>query len=170
MSLRIALLGLLTTSGAASGYDLTKKFGVSINHVWQAQHSQIYPELVKMEADGLITVLEEGARGRKIYAVTEDGSRTLREWMLTFEPTAPPRSETALQTFLLPLLEPDEAIEVVTRLRTHFAGRLEQLEAIPAAPEGYQFGRFALQLGLAQVRAGLSWADSVIDQLKASSR
>ncbi|MFI6323569.1 PadR family transcriptional regulator [Nonomuraea sp. NPDC050556] len=170
MSLRIALLGLLTTAGAASGYDLTKKFGVSINHVWQAQHSQIYPELVKMEADGLITVLEEGARGRKIYAITEDGSRTLREWMLDFHPTAPPRSETALHTFLLPLLETDEAIEAVTRLREHFATRLAQLESIPPAPEGYRFGQFALQLGLAQSRACLEWADGVIDQLKASSR
>jgi DNA-binding PadR family transcriptional regulator len=64
MSLRMALLGLLSVKGPASGYDLAKKFELSLNHVWQAGHTQIYPELVKMAADGLVDAGSEGARGR----------------------------------------------------------------------------------------------------------
>lgn len=170
MSLRIALLGLLTASGPASGYDLAKRFEKSLNHVWQAQHSQIYPELVKMAADGLVDVEAEGARGRKIYAVTHEGSATLRSWMVDHEPFMAIRSEMALQTFLLPLVDHDEAIMVMERIKRHFAAKLATMESIRPFDGKPEFGRYALQLGLAQARAGLEWAESVISQLKASSR
>lgn len=169
MSLRIALLGLLKASGPASGYDLAKKFEHSLNHVWQAQHSQIYPELVKMAADGLIAVEAEGARGRKIYALKQEGDEQLREWMLEHQASSSFRSETALQAFLLPVLDPEEAIAVVQRLRAQFVARQSVMECIPGSGKP-GFGRYALQLGLAQVKAGIEWADSVLDQLNASSR
>jgi PadR family transcriptional regulator AphA len=53
MSLRYALLALLRV-GPLSGYDLQKQFSLSVGHVWHAPDSQIYPELRKMEAAGLV--------------------------------------------------------------------------------------------------------------------
>jgi PadR family transcriptional regulator AphA len=168
MSLRIALLGLLSVSGPASGYDLTKKFELSVAHVWQAGHSQIYPELAKMTADGLVTVKSEGPRGRKIYTITPDGTAELRTWLVEHTPSAPARSEFGLQAFLLPLLEPDEALAVLERMRAYYEARLSELESIrPARHEPEQrsrLGMFALDLGLRQVRAGVEWAaDSIVE-------
>ncbi|MEV4076447.1 PadR family transcriptional regulator [Nonomuraea fuscirosea] len=162
MSLRIALLGLLSAVGPASGYDLTKKFELSLNHVWQAGHTQIYPELVKMAADGLVRAEAEGARGRKTYTVTEEGRRQLRGWMVEHVPASTIRSEIALQAFLLPLLERDEAIEVIECIRAGFAERLASLDCKPAGV----FGQYALNLGIAQARAGLEWADETLTALR----
>lgn len=174
MSLRIALLGLLTAYGSASGYDLTKGFERSVAHVWQAGHSQIYPELAKMTADGLVTVEAEGARGRKIYSITPEGRAELRAWLIGHDPTGPTRSEVALQAFLLPLLEPREALDVLERLKSHMEHKLAELEALRASkqaastPErtsGVRFGDLALDLGLRQVRTSLQWADDAIAQI-----
>ena len=60
MSLRHALLDLLAGE-PMSGYDLARLFSVSLGNVWPAQHSQIYPELAKLSADGLS---RRPARGR----------------------------------------------------------------------------------------------------------
>lgn len=175
MSLRIALLGLLTAYGPASGYDLTKSFEKSVAHVWQAGHSQIYPELAKMTADGLVTVEAEGARGRKIYAITPEGAAELRAWLVEHDPTGPPRSEMALQAFLVPLLEPGEALVVLERMRAHGRRKLAELEALQAAkramsvPEGkigVKFGNLALDLGLRQTRTALQWAEDAIAEIE----
>jgi PadR family transcriptional regulator, regulatory protein AphA len=83
MSLRNALLALLRV-GPLSGYDLQKQFSVSVGHVWHAPDSQIYPELRKMEAEGLVEG-EEQARGergtRRVYHVTEAGEKAFLDWM-----------------------------------------------------------------------------------------
>ena len=42
----------LYATGPASGYDLAKSFERSLNHVWQAGHTQIYPELVRWPPTG----------------------------------------------------------------------------------------------------------------------
>ena len=164
MSLRIALLGLLTADGPASGYDLTKKFERSINYVWQAGHSQIYPELAKMAADALITVEAEGARGRKIYTVTREGEDELRRWLIERTPAIPARSENALQAFLLPLLDPAEGLAVLDRMVAQTRARLEELESLRASmpPDSCEamerLGTFALDLGIRNLGGLLGWA------------
>ncbi|HUR02070.1 MAG TPA: PadR family transcriptional regulator [Nonomuraea sp.] len=164
MSLRIALLGLLDATGPASGYDLAKSFEQSLNHVWQAGHTQIYPELVKMDADGLVAVESEGARGRKLYAITPEGASRLRSWLVEREPTSATRSEVALQAFLLPLLDREAAIAVVERIRARFAERLSVLECKPR--DTSRFGKYALSLGLTQGHAALAWADETLAELR----
>jgi len=83
MSLRYALLALVRV-GPLSGYDLQKQFAVSVGHVWHAPDSQIYPELRKMEHDGLVRG-EEQARGergtRRVYHITPEGERAFLDWM-----------------------------------------------------------------------------------------
>ena len=89
MSLRYALLALLTAQ-PMTGYDLAKSFGGSVGHVWQAPDSQIYPELRRMHADGLLDAedVRWGRAGTKTqYSITAAGVADLRRWMTT--PTAP---------------------------------------------------------------------------------
>jgi DNA-binding PadR family transcriptional regulator len=58
VSLRYALLALLT-SQPLTGYDVFKHFEQSVGYVWHAPDSQIYPELRRMEKDGLLSGVEE---------------------------------------------------------------------------------------------------------------
>ncbi len=85
MSLRYALLALLTAQ-PMTGYDLAKSFGGSVGHVWQAPDSQIYPELRRMHADGLLDAedVRWGRAGTKTqYSITAAGVADLRRWMTT---------------------------------------------------------------------------------------
>ncbi|GGL05287.1 PadR family transcriptional regulator [Planomonospora parontospora] len=173
MSLRMALLGLLTASGPASGYDLTKRFESSVNHAWHAGHSQIYPELAKMAADGLVTVGEEGPRGRKTYTVTEEGSRRLHDWLVTKEHFRPVRDEGALRAFLLPMLEPEESVPLLRREAGVYAARLAELEALEASKpreRETRFGRYALDLGIRQMRMMRDWAEETADRIERAAR
>jgi len=83
MSLRYALLALIRV-GPLSGYQLQKEFSLSVGHVWHARDSQIYPELRRMEKDGLIEGEEQlrGKRGtRRIYHITPQGEEDFLDWM-----------------------------------------------------------------------------------------
>ncbi|MFW0772267.1 PadR family transcriptional regulator [Paenarthrobacter nitroguajacolicus] len=83
MTLRSALLALLS-SGPLTGYDLVKQFSSSVGHVWHAPDSQIYPELRKMHAEGLLSSrpVPWGTRGatKTEYALTPAGEAALLEW------------------------------------------------------------------------------------------
>ena len=72
-----------------TGYTLAKQFDQSAAFVWHAPHSQIYPELRRLEAAGLIAGHEEsrGARGTKrAYALTGEGRAELRRWVAELSP------------------------------------------------------------------------------------
>jgi len=83
MSLRYALLALLTAQ-PMTGYDLAKAFHGSVGHVWHAPDSQIYPELRRMEKDGLVagTPVPWGTKGIKTeYRITPAGIAAFRAWI-----------------------------------------------------------------------------------------
>jgi PadR family transcriptional regulator AphA len=109
MSLRHAMLGLLA-SEPATGYELTRKFDKSLSNAWHASHSQIYPELAKLEGEGMVEVIAEGARRSKTWALTDAGREELRRWLVEVEPSRAQRSESALRAFMAPrLLAPEDA-------------------------------------------------------------
>src|SRR3954470_14899990 len=107
MSLRHAALGLLS-EGPASGYDLLKIFEISLANVWPATQSQLYGELGKLADAGFVTVVAEGPRGRKEYAITDAGRAELHRWLIEVEPTpVARRSDMLLRVFFLGVLEPE---------------------------------------------------------------
>jgi PadR family transcriptional regulator AphA len=101
------MLGLLALQ-PSTGYELTQRFDRSLRNAWHASHSQIYPELAKLEEAGLAEVVGEGARRSRTWAVTEAGREELRRWLMESEPHRAQRNETALRWFLVFLLEPAE--------------------------------------------------------------
>jgi DNA-binding PadR family transcriptional regulator len=124
MSLRHAIVGLLAVA-PSNGYELTRRFDDSLRHAWHASHSQIYPELAKLEQAGLIEVIGEGARGSRTYAATDAGREEVRRWVMQGEPDRAQRNATAVRWFLAFLLAPAER-------RAYFARELAHLEAADA--------------------------------------
>src|SRR5215207_713605 len=116
MSLRHALLGMLAVE-PGTGYDLARKFDVSLATAWHASHSQIYPELARLHEEGVLEVVGEGARRSRTYAVTAAGHEELRAWMLETEPVRTRRDETAVRWFLMALLEPQDRRVVIEKER-----------------------------------------------------
>lgn len=130
MSLRFALLAILRV-GPLSGYDLQKQFHQSVGHVWHAPDSQIYPELRKMEADGLIKGEEQtrGERGtRRVYHVTDAGERAFLEWMESPLDYQRVRDPAHLRAAYLESATAKAAREFLERHIAHWESELEQFE------------------------------------------
>ncbi|MGC0364291.1 DNA-binding PadR family transcriptional regulator [Rhodococcus sp. 27YEA15] len=93
MALRNAVLAALL-EGAASGYDLGKGFDASVANFWMATPQQLYKELERMAADGLIEtreVQQERRPNKRLHSITEAG----REALHTF--IAAPSKPTAIR-------------------------------------------------------------------------
>ena len=131
MSLRHAVLGLLAWK-PGTGYELTQSFDSSLSHAWHASHSQIYPELAKLEAEGLVEVVGEGPRRSKTWAVTDAGREELRRWLMETEPNRAQRNETALRWFLVFRLEPEQRRVVLERELAFVDAAAEQRRVLAA--------------------------------------
>jgi PadR family transcriptional regulator AphA len=172
VSLPHALLGLLAVE-PRSGYALTKAFEGDLGrYAWQVGHTSVYPELNRLAGEGLVEVAHEGARGSRTYAVTPAGRDELRSWLLT-----PPdsggrvRNEQVLRMFLLPALEPDDALFVLRQIAEKTAAQAAELRRIreesgsPARRDAAGFGLIAAEYGLRQFDAVHDWALWAIEQL-----
>jgi DNA-binding PadR family transcriptional regulator len=160
--LRHALLALIAEE-PRSGYDLARIFDRTLSHAWTAGHSQIYPELAKLRAAGLIEQSGSGPRERKPYRVTERGRDEVRRWLAEEPPARTFRDETVLRTFFLWLLEPEERRAFLTGERDYRADFLEEYmrlaeEGVFAGPVGLS-GRVALEFGIRYERMYVEWLD-----------
>lgn len=82
MSTKHVILALLDIA-PMSGYDLEKNLKISMNSLWAATYSQIYPALHKLEKAGLISGQSEqrGKRRKRIvYSLTSSGREELHDW------------------------------------------------------------------------------------------
>lgn len=169
MALRYALLGSLADH-PRTGYELQKHFQQSLAYAWPASHSQIYPELARLLEDGLIEQAGAGARNSKTYAVTEAGLDRLRSWLRETPPDRRVRSDAALRTFFLWLLEPDEAREQLEGERAYWQGVLDEFLRIEEEPTGRnkkaRTFRIALEGGIRTVEARLAWLGDAIAEIE----
>jgi DNA-binding PadR family transcriptional regulator len=158
MSLRHAVLGLLEVE-PSTGYELARKFDVSLANAWHASHSQIYPELAKLEEAGMVEVVGEGARNSRTFGITPAGREELRRWLVETEPNRAQRSETAVRWFLVALLDPADRRAVLERELEHaeaYSTMLrETAERIDAAG-GHAF-RPTVDLGLRTTTVMRDW-------------
>ena len=169
MSLRYGLLDLLAGE-PMSGYDLAQYFAESMGNVWPAQHSQIYPELAKLVAEGLIAQTGEGPRGRKVYQTTPAGIEALRAWLRETAPDYSVRYEALLRVFCLWVLPTDEALAHLQRDRTEYVRHLAQMEGIAtvdwAADPTTRASRLDHRVRPALLHALIEWIDWAADQIR----
>jgi PadR family transcriptional regulator AphA len=175
MSLRHALLGLLVDR-TGSGYDLMKLFDSSLANVWPATQSQVYGELNRLNTEGLIEVVSEGARGRKEYGLTGPGEEELRRWLIGSE-AKPQRSEALLKVFFLGVLPREQAVEHLLARAELAAGQRAALEKVDEVVDwGDDMfsanGRLALEYGLrlrAMEEEWARWAAKVVGKSGATN-
>ncbi len=106
--------------GSRTGYDVKQKIEFSTRFFWGASYGQIYPELKRLAAAGLVEA-EPDPRGgvkRTAYGLTPAGERALHEWLTDrghqlFEM----RDEALLKIFFGDLLTDDELLANVRERR-----------------------------------------------------
>ena len=75
MALRHAVLAALL-EGEASGYQLAKRFDVSVANFWSATSQQLYRELDRLEAEGLVRarlVRQQRRPDKRVFTLTDAG-------------------------------------------------------------------------------------------------
>jgi DNA-binding PadR family transcriptional regulator len=167
MSLRHAVLGLLAVE-PATGYDLAQRFDRSLANAWHAGHSQIYPELARLQEAGMAEVVGEGARRSRTWALTQRGHEELRRWMTETEPNRSQRNETAVRWFLLSLIAPADRRIVLERELAFAVAEIERLQAIADrldAASGAQPFRPTVDLGLRLNAVMCDWLRDQLDAL-----
>src|SRR5215210_3045226 len=104
------VLGLLR-HGPRSGYDIKVAVDGSTRFFWAASYGQIYPELRRLEAAGLVEGEDAptGGRRRRVYRLTPSGRTALVEWLLGRSVTIELRDESLLRLFFADALPREQA-------------------------------------------------------------
>ena len=147
-----------------SGYDLARVFSVSMANVWPAQHSQIYPELAKLLADGLIRQTGEGPRGRRIYQTSPAGLAELRSWLRDAEPDYSIRHPAQLRVFCMWALPTEEALALLDRDRAEYVRHLAQIDhalalASTGRPASSRASRLVIEFGRRFYALQIEWLE-----------
>jgi PadR family transcriptional regulator AphA len=133
VSLRNALLALLVVE-PMTGYDLSKRFQSTVAHVWHAPDSQIYPELKRMEREGLLEGQDVtwGRKGiKRIYHITELGTEAFKDWMNSNLSYPRDRDPMHLKVAYFEWAEPDSArSQLNAHIQNYISLREEWVDAI----------------------------------------
>jgi DNA-binding PadR family transcriptional regulator len=175
------LLSLLARA-TLSGYDLAREMRKPHTFFYGQGHvSQIYPELARLEAAGLVTVrtVEQQSRpDKKLYALSNEGLAKLRAWLVEPTPMTEPRSAFLIKAHSLWLADPALALLQFRERELYHQSLLEAYEAdlaeletqygdAIATLEGARFGDYlTLKRGVSYEHEHLAWLRWVITLLE----
>lgn len=117
MSIKYAILGMLSWK-PATGYELKKIFEDSSSMYWSGNNNQIYKSLLQIQDEGLVTsevVHQESLPSKKIYTITEEGLRELKEWILSTPETPEFKKPFLIQLAWADLLSNQELDEMLAK-------------------------------------------------------
>ncbi len=146
MDVKTLCLGLLTF-GAASGYDLKKRFEQSFRHFYSAGYGSIYPALAYLADTGLVTceeIVQDGRPDRKLYRLTDAGRAEFMKALSNTCPGHKMRSEFMAMMFFAHLLSPEQLQDLLGHRTGELNGMLEELATGPVEedePPGVAFVR-----------------------------
>jgi DNA-binding PadR family transcriptional regulator len=126
MALRHAVLAALL-EGEASGYELAKRFDVSVANFWSATPQQLYRELERLESGSLVEarVVEQQRRpNKRVFSLTDAGREELHRF--TTQPTRPMamRDDLAVKLQALDAGDPDAVMAALAERREHARAKL----------------------------------------------
>jgi DNA-binding PadR family transcriptional regulator len=159
-----------------SGYELGQNVRASVGHIWSESYGQIYPNLKKLAANGLVTVQTETQKGkpdRNIYSITPAGRDQLLAWLKLPPQPEIPRNEMLLKVFFGSRIDPAILIAYVEQMvATHqalldkFSAIDSLIEAEPGFPADIPFWRISARYGQFEMQAHLQWAEETLAILR----
>lgn len=167
------ILGFLA-NGPHSGYEIKQKVDISTRFFFAASYGQIYPELKKLEEQGLATGQQhqQGQRARVEYSITPAGHAALDEWINEAVTKVEFRDEGLLRLFFADTKSPDQRLHVLKAMRDERAATLTVLKEIeckfvstPSTKKG-----LALDFGLGLFEYAVDWCDRQIASLEKSPK
>ena len=131
--------------------------------------SQVYAEPKRLAGLGYLTVREEPGRTkpRKVYSLTADGRRALREWMS--QPAAFPRmqNEAAVRIMCADIAQPQRVLESLRGMRPEIERVLEDVAEMERRAEALPHRRANLALNN---WFGRRWCELLLEWLDEAER
>jgi PadR family transcriptional regulator, regulatory protein AphA len=163
------VLGLLA-HGPRSGYDIKTVVDRSTRFFWAASYGQIYPELRRLEREGLVEGEQapRGGRDRRVYTLTPAGKEALIEWLLGDSVTIELRDESLLRLFFADALPHEQALLLLEGRKRGHEEYLEILRTIDARPGADPtFVDLVLRWGIEFNEWGARWCEEQLERLRA---
>jgi PadR family transcriptional regulator AphA len=161
----LVVLGLLALR-PRSGYEIKQTIDKTTRFFWNASYGQIYPELRRLAAAGLVEgkAAPRGGRARTVYALTEEGRRRLEEWLGEPDFRVDIRDEGLLKLFFADLLPGETALGLLRVRRAAHERILEQLRQIESGPPfvgGRAYPDVVLSYGIGFHSWAVGWCDEM---------
>lgn len=175
MSLEHILLGVLDKP--QSGYDLKAWFDDVFAFFWNADQSQIYRTMARLEGEGQVASRHApSAIGptKRVYRATAKGKAELRRWLKAGPVSPAQRSAIYAQLIFLAQLpdaearsflsalaqEADRAVSALTQIMD--ADDVKPVPQDPAEKRAAFFNRASLGLGIARAKAAQNFAHELL--------
>ncbi|MFL5959041.1 MAG: PadR family transcriptional regulator [Gaiellaceae bacterium] len=166
------VLGLLAL-GPRSGYDIKGAVDRSTRFFWAASYGQIYPELRRLEDEGLIVGehAPNGKRSRRVYELTDAGRSALEAWLLGSSVTIEYRDESLLRLFFADALPREQALNLLEGRKRGHEEYLDVLRAIDDRPgRDPDFVDLVLRWGIDFNEWGRQWCEQHLQRLRRTKR
>jgi len=161
------ILGMLSWR-PMSGYEIKSLVDKSTRNFWAASYGQIYPELRRLSAAGLIEGRAEprGGRRRNVYRLAPAGRRALEAWLATDAETFEARDEGLLKLFFAEAGGEEAAIRALDAKRREHERLLARLEEIEATGRPDGFAYHVLRYGIECNRWQAEWCERTMRELE----
>ena len=155
------ILGMIAL-GRQTGYDIKQFVDQSTRHFWAASYGQIYPELRRLEEQGLISGQPQprGGRARTVYTLTPAGEAAFTDWLDDTDEQLPfeVRAEGMLKLFFSDAGTPEQRLRNLRAMRDTHQRTLDQLEALHDKPADMPTGpKLTLELGIGLHSLVVEW-------------
>ena len=118
-------------NGESSGYDLAKSFDASVANFWTSTPQQLYRELERLAADGLIearVVEQERRPNKRIFSLTPAGRAAIREFTATAPKPSTVRDELLIKVNAIDGGDPAAVRDLVAKQLRWSESKLERYE------------------------------------------
>lgn len=168
-TLEYAILGLLRRK-EMSGYQLKKEFENNLFEFYRAEHSQIYPELKKLNQKNFVTfkiLISGNVLEKKVYQITDEGAIYFDNWLKEEqEKYIVPKDDFKLKLYFSDLISNDERIKLIkNQINLHldklklYKNELKKFSVIPPI-ENYELSDYLVLYG------GIKRKEMMCDWLK----
>ena len=166
MNIRTLCLGILTFQDA-SGYEIKKMVEEEVfSHFIDASYGSIYPALVKMLEDGLVTMRteeQEGKPDKKVYTITAEGRAELARSLAVDPAKDKYKSEFLFQMLLNEYLPAAHVMAIYDGQIDYLKGELEHarncMDCNSAPHSGHEGMKFVGGYGAAMLSAGIKYLE-----------
>lgn len=173
MSLRPVVLAILSKE-PNTGYGVGRLLRHDLSHIWDARLQQIYGELAKLEAQGLVvakTVDLPNRPAKKIYSLTPAGQEALDEWLSQRPPPCSPKDDLLVQLFCLERMPHEVVLRRLDERREECVREVielrERLDQVLGTSEPAQLGQLlTLEAALARAEFQVKWCAKAASDLR----